>query len=129
MRRMIVLAALVVAAVALFVVGRGSGPEPLRLTTAGAHYTATVLIGRPTTGRISVEVRVTSGDADGAALSAVMPDMGHAMPELVAGEPEPGRFVAEGELFAMTGVWDLSIRLTGPAGEETLTGKALITGG
>ncbi len=49
-------------------------------------------------------------------------------PELAAAEREPGRFVAEGELFTMSGVWDVSIRLTGPAGEETLTAKALISG-
>jgi hypothetical protein len=128
MKRMIALLALVVAAVALFVAGNALGSDPFRVTTAGTRYTAAILIDPPTTGRVVVEVRVTSGDADGVDLSAVMPDMGHAMPELAATEPEPGRFVAEGELFTMSGVWDLAIRLSGPAGEETLTAKALISG-
>ncbi|MFB4286170.1 hypothetical protein ACBI99_00925 [Nonomuraea sp. ATR24] len=128
MRRLIALAALLAAAAALFVAGRALGAEPLTLTIAGSRYTATVVIDPPRTGAVVVETRVTSGDADGLALSAVMPDMGHAMPELSAAEREPGRFVAEGELFTMSGVWDVSIRLTGPAGEETLTAKALISG-
>ncbi|SEG96761.1 hypothetical protein SAMN05444920_11078 [Nonomuraea solani] len=127
MKRVAALAVLVVAAVALFVVGRGVSAGPITVTTTGTRYAATVVLDRPTTGRVPVEVTVTSGDADSVALSAVMPEMGHATPELTAREPEPGRFLAEGELFAMSGVWELSIRLNGPAGEEQLAVKALIT--
>ncbi|MEO3876277.1 hypothetical protein ABGB18_46570 [Nonomuraea sp. B12E4] len=126
-RRVLIAVALAAAAVALFVVGRGAAAEPLELTTTGTRYAATVLIDRPTTEPVVVEVRMRSGDPGSVALAAVMPDMGHAMPEVVAREPEPGRFVAEGRLFPMPGVWELSIRFDGPAGEETLTVNALIT--
>jgi hypothetical protein len=128
MRRALVVAVcLVVAAAAFFVFGRG-GDEPLRLTVAGTRYAVTVLIGEPVAGKGAVEVVLDSGDADAVVLSAVMPEMGHATPEVVAREPEPGRFLAEGGLFSMAGVWELAIRLTGPPGEEVLTVKALITG-
>ncbi|SDK61610.1 hypothetical protein [Nonomuraea jiangxiensis] len=126
-RRVLIAVALVVVAVTLFVVGRGAAAGPLELTTTGTRYAATVLIDRPTTGRVVVEVRLRSGDPSSVALEPVMPDMGHAMPEVAAREREPGRFLAEGELFPMAGVWELSIRLDGPAGEETLAVNALIT--
>jgi hypothetical protein len=128
MKRALIAAALVAAAVVIFIVGRGVGTEPLRVSTTGARYAATVVIDPPTTGRVTVEVLVTSGDADTVAVSAVMADMGHSTPEVTAREAEPGRFVAEGELFPMSGGWELSIRLDGPAGEEVLAVNALITG-
>jgi HAMP domain-containing protein len=128
MRRALAAAALVAVAVTLFLVARSRAPESLRLTTTGTRYAATVLIDHPTTARVSVEVRPTSGDPDAVALSSVMPAMGHATPEITAQERAPGRFVAEGELFPMAAVWELSIRLTGPAGEETLVVNVPITG-
>ncbi|MEV0163309.1 hypothetical protein [Nonomuraea fuscirosea] len=125
-KRALAAVALVVVAVTLFVVGRSMAAEPLRLTTTGTRYAVTVLIEDPAPGRVTAEVEVTSGDADTVTLSAVMADMGHSTPEVTAREREPGRFLAEGELFAMSGVWELSIRLDGPAGEEQLAVKALI---
>ncbi|WP_188195335.1 FixH family protein [Nonomuraea sp. SYSU D8015] len=128
MRRIVIAVALVAAAAVIFIVGRGLGAEPLRVSSTGARYAVTVVVDRPTTGRVSVEVQVTSGDADTVAVSAVMPDMGHSTPELTARETAPGRFVADGELFPMSGAWEVSIRLDGPAGEEVLTVNALVTG-
>lgn len=127
-RAAVAVAGLAVAVAAFLIVGRSSAPDPLRQTIRGTRYAATVVIDRPTTGRVAVDVQLTSGDPNGVAVSAVMPTMGHAMPEIAAREPEPGHFVAEGELFPMTGVWELSIRLNGPAGEEVLTVNAPITG-
>jgi hypothetical protein len=127
MKRMIALAALVLGAVVLFVMGAALGGGPVDVTAAGARYTVAVHVARPAVGRVPVEVRVTAGDADAVAVSAVMPDMGHSTPEVTAAEREPGLFVAEGELFTMTGVWDLALRLSGPAGEETLVTKVQIT--
>ncbi|MDR8409046.1 hypothetical protein MTP10_09870 [Nonomuraea sp. 3-1Str] len=128
-RRWHVLAAatLVVAAVALFVVGRSTAAEPVDVTTTGTRYAATILIADPAPGRVTVEIKVSKGDADTVAVSAVMAEMGHSTPEISATEREPGRFVAVGELFPMSGVWELAIRLDGPAGEEQLAVKTLIT--
>ncbi|MFI7451958.1 hypothetical protein ACIBQX_30985 [Nonomuraea sp. NPDC049714] len=119
-------ATLVAAAVALFVVGRSTAAEPVDLTTTGARYTATVHIADPAPGQVTVEIEVSEGDADTVALSAVMTQMGHSTPEISATERAPGRFVAAGELFTMSGVWELSIRLDGPAGEEQLAVRTLI---
>ncbi|TDC89121.1 hypothetical protein E1292_44890 [Nonomuraea deserti] len=71
--------------------------------------------------------KVGEGEAETVALSAVMALMGHSTPEIPATEREPGRFVAVGELFSMSGVWELSIRLDGPAGVEQLAVRTLIT--
>jgi hypothetical protein len=128
MRLILGAAALVAVAVAVFVAGANAAAEPVNVTTTGTRYAATVLIEDPAPGRVTVEVTVSKGDADSLALSAVMADMGHATPEVSATEREPGRFVAEGELFSMSGVWELSLRLDGPSGQEELAVKALITG-
>jgi hypothetical protein len=122
MRRLLILGALLAVAVTLFLLGRSAADEPARLSVTGTRYAVTVVIDGRT-----AEVRPLSGDPGTVTLSAVMPQMGHAMPETVAHEREAGRFRAEGELFPMTGVWELSIRLTGASGEETLTVKALIS--
>ncbi|GAA2208361.1 FixH family protein [Nonomuraea monospora] len=128
MKRWHILVAALLAAVAaaLFVVGRSTAAGPITLTTAGTRYTATVLIPDPRPGQVTVEIQVSRGDADSVAVSAVMAEMGHSTPELTAAEREPGRFVAGGELFPMSGVWELTIRLDGPAGEEQLAVRALI---
>jgi hypothetical protein len=116
------IAGLVAAVVAAFFVARTVGADPV--TTAGTRYAVTV-----TAGRNAVGVRVDRGEADTVAVTAVMPAMGHAIPEVTARKSAPGRFVAEGDLlFPMTGGWELSVRLAGPSGEETLTLNTLITG-
>ncbi|GII81001.1 hypothetical protein Sru01_59830 [Sphaerisporangium rufum] len=120
-KRLLVLAfaALVAAAVAAFAVARASGADPV--TAAGTRYTVTVTAARDT-----IDVRVDRGAADTVTIAAVMPAMGHAMPEVTARKAAPGHFVAEGGLFSMDGGWELSVRLTGPAGEETLTLTTLV---
>ncbi|MET8867620.1 hypothetical protein ABZW11_32210 [Nonomuraea sp. NPDC004580] len=127
MRRMLIAAALVTVAVALFVVGRSASAQPVRVSTTGAHYAATVVIDDPSPGRGTVEVVVERGEADTVHVSAVMTGMGHATPELTATEKTRGHFTAEGDLFTMTGGWDLTVRLDGPSGTEDLTVRTLIT--
>ncbi|MEW9550593.1 hypothetical protein [Nonomuraea sp. NPDC050783] len=128
MKKPLIALALVAAAVVIFIVGRGMTAEPLRATVAGSSYTAAVVIDRPATGRIRVEIDMLSGEPDTVAVSAVMTGMGHATPELPARRTGPGRFTAEGELFPMPGTWEVSLRMTGPAGEESLVVNALVTG-
>jgi len=128
MRRALAVAALAAAALALlFLYLRPSDPAPLTMSSTGARYAVTVLIPKPTTGRVAAEIRVTTGDPHTVAVSTVMTGMGHATPEIVADQRQPGRFQAEGELFPMAGVWEVSVRLTGAAGEEVLVMKAPIT--
>ncbi|MEU6741994.1 hypothetical protein [Streptosporangium sandarakinum] len=115
----LVLAGLLAAVVAAFAVARASGGDPV--TTAGARYAVTV-----TADRNTIDVRLDRGEADTVTVAAVMPAMGHAMPEVTARKTAPGHFVAEGDLFSMGGGWELSVRLTGPPGEETLTFTTLV---
>ncbi|WP_431931419.1 hypothetical protein [Nonomuraea jabiensis] len=119
--RLLVLGGLVAVVAAAFVIARTSGPDPV--TTTGARYTVTV-----TADRSAVDIRVDRGEADTVTVAAVMPAMGHAVPEVTARKAGPGHFVAEGDLFLMNGAWELSVRLAGPrSGEETLTLNALVT--
>jgi hypothetical protein len=128
MRRALIAAALLAVAAAVFFVVRGAGADPLHLTTSGARYTATVEIAEPSTGSVTVKVQVDKGEADTVTVSTVMPAMGHATPEIAAREAEPGQFVAEGRLFPMSGLWEVWIRLDGPAGEEELAVNVPISG-
>ncbi|WP_189246352.1 hypothetical protein [Streptosporangium pseudovulgare] len=114
------LAGLLAVIVAAFVVARSSGGDPV--TTAGTRYAVTV-----TADRNTIDVRLGRGEADTVTVAAVMPAMGHAMPEVTARKTDPGHFVAEGDLFSMGGGWELSVRLTGPPGEETITFTTLVT--
>ncbi|MFI6738903.1 hypothetical protein ACIBI9_38775 [Nonomuraea sp. NPDC050451] len=118
--RLLVLAGLVAVVVAAFVIARTSGADPV--TTTGARYAVTV-----TADRSAVDIRVDRGEADAVTVAAVMPTMGHAMPEATARKAAPGHFVVEGDQFSMNGAWELSIRLAGVSGEETLTLNALVT--
>ncbi|GAA4091375.1 hypothetical protein [Nonomuraea soli] len=119
MKRLLGVLALVAVAVAVFVLGRGD--DPVSVAVTGASYAVRVEIGG------EVEVRVTSGRADTVTIAASMPSMGHAAPEVSARLAGAGRFVAGGEMLSMAGLWQLSIRLTGPAGEETLTVQAPVS--
>ncbi|MFI7125820.1 hypothetical protein ACIBQ1_09005 [Nonomuraea sp. NPDC050153] len=118
--RLLALAGLVVVVVAAFVVARTSGVDPV--SVSGTRYAVTV-----TADRKAVDVQVDRGEADTVTVAAVMTTMGHAMPEVTARKAGPGHFVAEGDLFTMTGAWELSVRLAGRSGEETLTLNTLIT--
>ncbi|MEV4110280.1 hypothetical protein [Nonomuraea sp. NPDC049695] len=118
--RLLVLAGLVAVVVAAFIVARTSGATPV--TTTGTRYAVTV-----TAERDAIDVQVDKGQADTVTVAAVMLTMGHSMPEVTARKTAPGHFAAEGDdLFFMAGAWELSIRLTGPSGEETLTLDTLV---
>lgn len=101
-------------------------PEGVRLADIGDHYTVTVALDSASTGDVGADIRVEGSAARAVALSAVMPDMGHAMPEIPARPQEPGHFLAGGELFAMPGVWDLAVRVEGDAGTDTVTFSVVI---
>ncbi|MBB6346111.1 hypothetical protein FHU36_002620 [Nonomuraea muscovyensis] len=89
--------------------------DPESVEAAGTRYTVSVRPANP------VEVRVTSGEADTVTVTAVMPGMGHALPPVGTVQADPGRFVAEEEMFAMDGVWELSIIVSGAQGQETIS--------
>lgn len=82
----------------------------------------------PRKGEIAASVRITRHDRapvslDEVMIDSVMPAMGHAMSQVVARKQED-RFEARGELFTMSGVWDVSLRV----GNETVTVQMTVTG-
>ncbi|OLF14350.1 hypothetical protein BLA60_04270 [Actinophytocola xinjiangensis] len=115
MRRSVTALAVLVAA------GCAAGAGPERLTGDGEHYSLTVTLSSASTGVVDAEIHVENGPAETVSLSAAMPHMGHAMPEISARPQGSGRFLAHGELFAMTGVWELAIRVEGETGGDTVT--------
>jgi hypothetical protein len=102
-----------------------SGPE--RLTGAGTQYSAEVTLDKARPGVVDADIFVT-GSVDAVWLSAVMPEMGHATPEIPAQQRKTGRFHARGELFTMPGAWELTVRVEGAAGPELITVKVLVEG-
>ncbi|CAM3314952.1 FixH family protein [Kibdelosporangium persicum] len=100
----LVLALAVVAAVVVLVTAL-TGAEPVRLSREGI----TVQVDRPGTGTVTAQVEVPP-EVKAVAMHATMPQMGHLTPEVVATREKPGVFRATGELFAMTGRWELTVR-------------------
>lgn len=127
MRRLLILATLLATAATIFIVGR-SNSGPVEVRGVGGHYSVTVTLDEPGARPATADIRVEPGSADAVWLSAVMPEMGHETPQVQASKQGPGRFVARGEFFPMAGVWELSMRVRGAAGEEVLTLNVLIPG-
>ncbi|WP_188316815.1 FixH family protein [Solihabitans fulvus] len=118
--------AVVVAAVGGFLLWYQPDPLEVSLTGTSANYTVQLRFDHPTVGTNTVDIAVDRRDhgpveVDRVALEAVMPRMGHAMPQLSAEPRGQGRFQARGELFLMAGVWTVSVRLHGAGGGELAT--------
>lgn len=126
-RRVLIAVALGLVALTVFVVRDALGEDPFQASVTGTRYAVDVHIDEPGTGPVVVDVLVRSGDPDTVAISTVMPSMGHAVPETAAPLVGPRHFAVQGALFPMAGVWEISIRLSGSTGTETLTVNALIT--
>jgi hypothetical protein len=97
-------------------------PDPggIELTGRGTSYAVTVRFDpEPRTGAVTADIQVDPA-ADAVRISTVMPDMGHATPELTAQPAGPGRFRASGELFFMAGGWELAVDVSGPRGTEQI---------
>lgn len=123
---MIILVGLVVAGV--FVLWPRS--QTGRATASGDSETYRVeLATSPRSGPVTTSVQVTRHDngpvaIDEIVIDSVMPAMGHAMTQVVATKHN-GRFEANGELFTMGGLWDVSMRVA----DETVTVQIPVTGG
>lgn len=126
-RRLLALAAVVAAVVGAYLArGLAAGPEPEQFAAAGVKYAVTVRFDRLGTGVVGADVVVRGLPQDKApagdtvSLFAVMPSMGHVMPEVPARREGPNRFAARGELFTMPGIWRLTVRVRGTPGDEDL---------
>jgi hypothetical protein len=125
-RALLVVLALGVPAAAGAAVAGWPRHEPARFAGTGPHYAVTVELDHPRAGAVDIEVAVTARSGatvavDAVRLSATMPQMGHATPDVAAERVAPGRFSARAEPFAMPGVWQLAVQITGAAGTEVVT--------
>lgn len=123
--------ALVVAAVLVVRLTGAASAGPVRFSGIGSRYAVTVTLDRAGTGTVRAEVLVQSAAhapvaVDTVSLSAVMTGMAHATEPLVAHRGQDGRFVAEGELFPMSGPWQLGVDVSGPPGVELITVDVLV---
>ncbi|CAM3890164.1 FixH family protein [Kibdelosporangium persicum] len=125
---MIVLIGLVAAGVIAFALWPRSRTSTA--TASGDSETYRVdLTTSPRSGPVKTSVQVKRHDSGPVQLNevvidAVMPAMGHAMPQVVATR-QNDRFEAHGELFTMGGLWDVSLRLA----DETVTVQIPVTEG
>ncbi|GAA0599286.1 hypothetical protein HPO96_21780 [Kribbella sandramycini] len=114
----IALTGVVLAAVVAIAYAVGGGEDRVALKAASDRYQIELYLGEQRTGPIDAElvVRDTGGrpaELSGITLAGVMPSMGHAMSELTATATAPGRYAVRGELFTMTGQWEVVVRLGG----------------
>ncbi|PZF97939.1 hypothetical protein [Micromonospora deserti] len=119
--RILIAICLLVAGGLFFVTASWPGSGLASVKVAGDRYSVAVLPADP------VEVRVTSGRAEAVTLAAVMPSMGHARPPVGTVQTDVGRFVAEEDMFAMDGVWEVSITLSGAEGREVITFSTVVS--
>jgi hypothetical protein len=56
-----------------------------------------------------------------------MPSMGHATSELAGTTVGSGRYRFQGELFPMTGRWDLTVTVTSTGGPDQITLPVTVT--
>jgi YtkA-like len=106
------------------VVGFPAWPRSGTATVSGDSQTYRVEL---TTSPVTTSVQVKRHDnrpveLNEVVIDAVMPAMGHAMPQVVATK-QNDRFEAHGELFTMGGLWDVSVRLA----DETVTVQIPVT--
>lgn len=109
--------ALVLALVGMFVAFRACAApnQPAgTFTAASAHYRATISLDRVQSGSVRATIAITgTPDVRQVGLEAAMPSMGHQNAALPANRTGNGDFVATGELFAMPGAWELTVRVNG----------------
>ncbi|MEU3302027.1 MULTISPECIES: FixH family protein [unclassified Streptomyces] len=110
-------AALVVATVLALLLWPGS-PEPETATARSAQHTASLTVNDPRQGPNTLDFAVTG--ADGRPLPAhtltaelAMPQMGHALPPVIAERTGPGRYRAPGTDIPMPGQWEVTLSLPG----------------
>ncbi|TYB50863.1 hypothetical protein FXF51_55065 [Nonomuraea sp. PA05] len=122
MRRLLAGACLAAAAMTV-AAGCLSRPGPVTVEGAGTRYAVTLTV----VGDDTADIVVERGEAESVVVVATMPQMGHVTPETAALRSGPGRFRADGGLFTMDGVWEVSVRLSGAAGEEVIPLTVLVT--
>jgi nitrogen fixation protein FixH len=130
--RRVVLVVAVLAAAAVAVWLAWPAPTgPTVLTGSAGQHTVRLSVDSPRTGRAAFDVQVTDPGGGPAAVSGVtvepvMPQMGHAQAPLTATSDGPGRYRVADVLLPMSGQWEITVALTGPAGPEQVVFPLLV---
>ncbi|MEO3888571.1 hypothetical protein [Nonomuraea sp. B5E05] len=124
-RLYIVLPVLLIAAGIAWILHGSPAPGPAELRGRGSHHAVVVRL-EPRPGPLDVRVELHPASPAEVSIFAVMPHMGHTTPELQARSDGPGRYVARGELFTMTGPWEIGIRVHGASGTEVIKVNTLV---
>lgn len=125
-RTQIILAAFVAIVVAAVVYWPASRSSAFTVEGSSTDYAVRVSLSRPSpdTDDAELTVRRLDGgpvDLDKVWVESNMPSMGHIMPALTAQPSGPGKYSVHGSMFLMAGPWQLSVRLHGAHGDETVT--------
>ncbi|EME60262.1 FixH family protein [Amycolatopsis decaplanina] len=107
--------AVLVAAIAAWLVWPSSGGEQVRRSTQGP-YTVQLSVEDPHQGGNVFALTVTGATPDVVTLEPVMPQMGHALAPSPAIAEGPGRFRTGDVLLPMPGQWEITVSLRGPSG-------------
>ncbi|MFB6720893.1 FixH family protein [Kribbella sp. NPDC056345] len=94
--------------------------EATTLTGRSDQHTVQLKLKELTTGPVEFDLTVVEGSTtqlDAITLEPGMPGMGHATAPLTAQRGADGHYRGRGELFAMPGTWELTVRL----GADTIT--------
>ncbi|WP_020386203.1 FixH family protein [Kribbella catacumbae] len=126
------LALAAVVAAGIFFVNRDRAAEPAVLRAGSAAHQVEVHLAEPRTGQLDLELTVaaTGGDTagiTGVSVEAAMPSMGHATSELPGTAVGSGRYRFHGELFPMTGQWDLTVHVASVGGPDQITLPVTVT--
>ncbi|TWD83965.1 YtkA-like protein [Kribbella amoyensis] len=129
---LLAVAALAVAVGLFAVIHRLGTDEPAGIRATSAQYQVELQLGEDRTGVIDADLLIH--DAEGepvdpqtVTVESAMPSMGHATAEVTATRADAGRYRLHGELFPMTGAWELTIRITGTAGPDEITLPVTVT--
>ncbi|MCU1684786.1 MAG: hypothetical protein JWQ81_5525 [Amycolatopsis sp.] len=102
------------------------------LNSGAGPYNVRLSVDNPRLGTNSVTVDVS--DATGApaalktvAVEPVMPLMGHALAPITATAAGPGHYQASAIVLPMSGQWEFTVSLTGPAGAAQAVFPLLVT--
>ena len=104
--------------------GGASGPTVQRSTSG--PYTVQLSTDSPRVGGNTFAFDVTGPAPDGVTVEPVMPQMGHAITPVPATADGPGRFRAADVGLPMSGQWEITVSLRGPAGAAQVVFPVLV---
>jgi YtkA-like protein len=123
---LIVVVALVVAAVATWLLWPSGSAKPTAQQAVSGLYTVQFSADAPRIGSNTFTVAVTGPAPDAVTVAPVMAQMGHAFPAVPAGPDGPGRFRATDVGLPMAGQWEITVSLRGPGGPAQVVFPVLV---